>query len=365
MKSFTQAAVIGMALLRCAVADESSRFVIETHPVSSAESQGELSVTLKLDTFTGDIWRYTGGDFLQIPVARTWSGGVDRNAKGNIDEQRGRAALLKRMDTIVIPEIDFRQTKVRDALIALQEASARCDPKGQGVNLILNLNLGAVPVQTGTTDPFASASAGTIDETKWVPPITFSAKQITLRAALNIVTEVAGLRYKVKDGAVMVLPIGSDLSEIVYRLYDLLPSTLKRIQECQPALYETNQSPASAESRWKEFFSPLGGGVGWPSGSSIKPVPIMGKVFVANTPDGLAAFEGILQGINSYPPRAGRFRLQAVRKGAFPVLLLLDSDTGHTWQYDVTALDDAKREILSDTFLSVPEREKDPDPSAQ
>ena len=70
----------------------------------------------------------------------------------------------------------------------------------------------------------------------------------------------------------------------------------------------------------------------------------------------LAVFEKILEGINSYPPRHGRFSLSSMNMNSTPAVLIIDSDIGHTWQYEISKFDGVKREIVIDTFTSIPVR---------
>jgi hypothetical protein len=355
MNRFTLTALAAVVAATSVADTQSARFVLETHPVQPLRGDRTLSVMFKLDTVSGDIWRFSGSDFVRIPVANTWSAGVDRTSRDDIEKQRRRAALLKKMDDIVIPEIDFRQAKLHDALEFLQEASVKHDAEKRGMSFILKLG-GSSP-QANVNDPFAEPDTS---EDAWEPLITFSARDITLHEAIDIITDVAGLRYRIEGGVVVIVPYACHMGQLEYRLYDLLPSTVEKLQNYQPELFSTNLPPAVAEDRWKLFFSELG--VTWPSSASINPVPLIGKVVVCNTYQNLVSFEQIMETINSYPSRPNRFRLMLAAGASPAALFLIDSDTGHTWQYEVSELAENGNTIQSDSFLSIQERKRTPNP---
>ncbi len=230
-----------------------------------------------------------------------------------------RIKILTKMKGIKIPEIDFRQANINDVITFLQQQSVECDEvsKGEeqrGVNIILNLSAGAPsrPAEAAPADPFASATgAATQAGGEDIPPITFSARYITLHEALRIVTEVAGLKFTVSGSVVMVMHRDAPEREMLTRMYDVLPSVGDRIDIVAPAVSRSSNrgsgdfiamdasSAAPAKGDWKEFFSNMG--VGWPAGSSVKHIPEIGKIIVKNTPDNLTTFESVLSVLNVVP----------------------------------------------------------------
>ncbi len=91
------------------------------------------------------------------------------------------------MRSIQIPEIDFRQANINDAVNFLRECSVEYDTTetgqaGKGVNMVLNLGAEAQVVQQAAQDPFAEAAAAGPEG----PLVTFSARDISLREALEI-----------------------------------------------------------------------------------------------------------------------------------------------------------------------------------
>jgi general secretion pathway protein D len=230
--------------------------------------------------------------------------------RGETDQDR----ILKKMDGITIPEIDFRQANIQNVIEFLQDQSIEWDRSGddpRGVNLILNLGaVEAAPVAAQPADEWGFAPA---PEPSAAPAgtqlITFRAREISLLQALKIVTDVANLKYRIEGNVVMVLPFNAADSKIIHRMYDVLPTVGERISQVRAAAAAEERSSDfiaigggdidQGATDWKQFFSELG--VKWPLSSSIKYVPAIGKLMVANTADNLAVFEQRLAALNIVP----------------------------------------------------------------
>jgi general secretion pathway protein D len=235
------------------------------------------------------------------------------------EEAKARKAILDKMERIIIPELDFRQANIHDVIFFLQEASVEFDtgerPEGEepGVNIILNLRgRQAPPSAAAPADPFAAALApsdagGGGD----IQHITFSARYISLLEALDIVTEVADLKYRIEGSVVMVLPSDAPAGAIVHRMYDVLPTVIERISMLSAdegrggggggdfMSLDSGGGLGGDTVDLKEFFG--GMGVMWPQGSSIKYISALGKLAVANTAENLIVFENILAVLDVVP----------------------------------------------------------------
>lgn len=231
-----------------------------------------------------------------------------------------RMRVLQKMEGIIIPEIDFRQANIQDVIAFLQDASVEFDTRARegeprGVNIILNLAAGAPrtaqPTRATTADPFADAfaqpDAGPGAD---VPLITFTARQISLYEALKIVTQVARLKHRIEGTVVMIVPEDAPMGAVIHRMYDVLPTVIERIREIgagQPqqqrgggGFIAMDAGPGAGQiGELKEFFGEMG--VSWPAGTSIRYLPAIGKLVVANTSENLTVFEQILNVLNVVP----------------------------------------------------------------
>ncbi len=74
----------------------------------------------------------------QQPVRKYGAVGPAADNKGR-GEVRGTAQMTNKMNSIIIPHIEFRDTTIREAIDFLREQAAENDPSGQGVNIVLRL----------------------------------------------------------------------------------------------------------------------------------------------------------------------------------------------------------------------------------
>ncbi len=239
------------------------------------------------------------------------------------EDEIQRQRILGKMRDIRIPEVSFRQANIRDVLTFLQQQSVEFDPTPErtGVNFILQLDPGrrapaAVAPPPRRADPFADPAATDAPRSVDEVLVTFTALDISLMEALDIVVDVADLKYRIRGNVVMVVPRDAPAGDIVHRMYDVLPSAIQRLQDLTAGAGARRQPQArrgSGDFLTIEGGADLGGedvdlraffeemGVRWPAGSSIKFIRGLGKLVVANTQENLAVFESILSILNVVP----------------------------------------------------------------
>lgn len=251
----------------------------------------------------------------------------ERPVTGDPIDIRARR-LQERMRQIVIPTIDFRQGNIVDVIDFLREASIPADPEGIGVNIILQLERG----RRGAPSPTPRApSPAAEDEWGWdvepratpaptagpvmtdpsdIPAITLSLRRVSLMDAIRYVTEVAGLRYRIEDNAVIITPAGVAIGQIVTRLYPVQPSILDIAVERQEAPRQDfgrtgdfigmgTQPVEMRRGDVKPFFEQMG--VPFPDGTSITYNASISQLIVSNTIENLEIFERILTNLNVIP----------------------------------------------------------------
>ncbi len=202
--------------------------------------------------------------------------------------------ILDAMAKIRIPEVDFRQANIRDVIDFLHRAAVEHGAATRVPSFILKLDgcthaAPAGPAGVPPVDPFAQSCD--IPEEGVETLITFSALDISLKEALDIVVDVAGLKWRIRNRVVMILPHDAPDGEIIWQMYDVIPATCERLAELCHAISSTVDSSAE-NADLKVFFTELG--VPWPGGSSITYVRGIGKLVVANTRRNLETLEGVL-----------------------------------------------------------------------
>ncbi len=250
-----------------------------------------------------------------VPTLPSGDSGVDiKGAKVNVAGLTPEEETLMKMEKIIIPEINFKNASINDVIDYFVEASREFDdanipPEQRGVNLILKVAPSSNDMLVDENDPFAavpSSSSG-------IPPITFSARFMSLKDGLQYACELSQLKYRIRGNTVMIMPQNEADSDMVSRTYTVLPSIEERAVSMSSTLSErtTDSSGAtmfgssedttanSGGTNWKQLFEDMG--VKWPNGSSIKYLPSINKMRVLNTPENLVEFEKALQELNVTP----------------------------------------------------------------
>ncbi len=223
----------------------------------------------------------------------------------NIRSQENR--ILDQMQAIRIPEINFRQADLRDVVAFLSDASIEHAPERKGVSMILRLDEQPLPAANTSSPFFKTPTNGVTTTRAHVPTVTFSALDITLKEALDIVCDITGYKYWMRGGIIMITHRDAPEGPIVVRKYDVLPSSAHRLidlgskmrQDGFLTMESNNKQNDKDGDILKSFFSEMG--VPWPTGSYIKYVRGISKFVVGNTEENLAIFEDVLSTLHIQP----------------------------------------------------------------
>ena len=195
----------------------------------------------------------------QQPVRKYGAVGAPATA-GASRELGGTALMSKKLNSIIIPHIEFRDATIREAIEVLREQAAENDtgPEGQrGVNIVLRLvPLGqiapaavpvpALPEGTGTPEAGgpppvstpppgaprgnAPGQAGPGGAPVVAPPvgpagarITVTLDNIPLGEALRYIANQAALKIKVEPYAVSVIPLSEQSHDLITKRYHVPP----------------------------------------------------------------------------------------------------------------------------------------------
>src|SRR5262245_26940508 len=161
--------------------------------------------------------------------------------------------MTNKLNSIIIPHVEFPDTTIREAIDFLREQAAENDPSGQGVNIVLRLvPLGQVagpsapvlPPPPGGGSPVAGAPAeappagapgqAAPGGSRGVPPvpvvsgpagarITVTLDNIPLGEALRYVANQAGLKVKMEPYAVAIIPLSEQSTDLITKRYHVPP----------------------------------------------------------------------------------------------------------------------------------------------
>ena len=259
-------------------------------------------------------------------------------------EATGTARISNKLNSIIIPRIEFRDASIREAVDFLRQQAAANDPAEegrQGVDIVLRLtSVGQRPAEATTqmpiqsTDPLAPLP-GAVDTTaapapmavQAAPPvvaptdarITITLNQIPLGEALRYIASQAGLKVKVEPYAVSIIPINEQSADLLTKEYRVPPGfisstvnvgasslnapaaaavpigTAKDTQESTGGRQLVNRETA------KDFL--LAQGVPFPPGASANFLPQSSRLIVRNTQDNLELVDALVEQANVSGPR--------------------------------------------------------------
>src|SRR5207249_10372166 len=275
----------------------------------------------------------------------------------------GTARITTKLNTIIIPRVEFRDASIREAIDFLRQQAVENDPATEGkkgVDIVLRLApLGQIapppvpvqPAQSPVTAAPAGAGAaapGTAPATGGAPVtarpviarpvvaaaatspaearITITLNQIPLGEALRYIANQAGLKVKEEPYAVSIIPLSEQSNDLITKEYrvppDFISTTLSGSTLLGRGAYthapgtaapivpggtgkDTQESTGGQQlinrEGAKDFLE--GKGVAFPSGSSAAFLPQSSRLIVRNTQDNLDLVDAIVEQLNLTIPK--------------------------------------------------------------
>ena len=264
----------------------------------------------------------------------------------------GTARITNKLNSIIIPKIEFRDASVREAIEFLRQQAAANDPGTdgrKGVDIVLRLNTLGRPAETVTTSSTTTAlsptspATGVLPDTSAPPPtvavpasatampsispaearITITLNEIPLGEALRYIASQAGLKVKVEPYAVSIIPISEQSNDLLTKEYRVPPGFISGTLNAnvsslnQPAT-ATGRPPTSGTGKdtqestgghllvnregAKEFLENQGVSFSAP-GSSANFLPQSSRLIVRNTADNLELVDAIVEQANVSGPK--------------------------------------------------------------
>lgn len=255
----------------------------------------------------------------------------------------GTARIANKLNTIIIPKVEFRDASVREAIDFIRQQAAANDPTPdgrRGVDIVLRLNpIGSKPVTetvsttTVVQSPTAASPAPPIPDTLVPPPatvaplpappaispgdarITLSLNQIPLGEALRYIASQANLKVKVEPYAVSIIPVSEQSQELITKEYRVPPGFISTSLNTSASVL--NQAAATKSTGFaptgtaKDTQESTGGrqlvrregareflesqGVAFAPGASAHFIPQSSRLVVRNTPDALELVDAIVE----------------------------------------------------------------------
>ncbi len=279
---------------------------------NNAARMGMEQVNKQRSSYDSNAYNETRSRLLWL-VDESWERPINRNLSARATDSaiglrgdiRGNEAITAKLNRIIIPKIELRDTTVREAVEFLKQRSRDLDTttddpaQRRGVNIVLKLN---APAETAPTDPNAPAPDGAVVAA--IPEaeqsgtadtrITMSLTNVPLVEALRYLTELAKLKYKIEPFAVSIVPVTENTTDLVTKEYKVPPGFIPSnsgtdANTSGPVAGPGGNSLTDARIRGRTNAKAYleSQQVPFPDGSFAQYVPAGSKLIVRNTPDAL------------------------------------------------------------------------------
>src|SRR6266446_136816 len=307
------------------------------------------------ETRARQLWQVEKG--WEQPV-RQYGQTVNPSVEAFNRDVTGTARISNKLNTIIIPRVEFRDASIREAIDFLRQQAVENDPAAEGkkgVDIVLRLApLGQIapppvpvqPAQPPAAGPAGAAAPGTAPATGATPVtarpvvarpvvaaaatspaearITITLNQIPLGEALRYIASQAGLKVKVEPYAVSIIPITEQSNDLITKQYRVPPGfistgVLTGTSLLQRGAYKTAQTTAAPVGTGKDTQESTGGqqlvnregakefleaqGVPFPEGASANFLPESSRLIVRNTQDNLDLVDALVEQANLAVPK--------------------------------------------------------------
>jgi general secretion pathway protein D len=273
----------------------------------------------------------------------------------------GTARITSKLNTIIIPHIEFRDASIREAIDFLRQQAVENDPTTEGkkgVDIVLRLTPlgqvapppvpvapaaapGAAASPAAAAPPAGAAAPGTTPVTarpivtrpvvagaatsSAEARITVTLNQIPLGEALRYVANQVGLKVKVEPYAVAIIPMTEQSDDLITKEYrvppDFIGTALSGSSLLQRGAYTKAPGTAAAgpTGTGKDTQESTGGqqlvnregareflesqGVPFPPGASANFLPQSSRLIVRNTQDNLDLIDALVEQLNLAVPK--------------------------------------------------------------
>jgi general secretion pathway protein D len=335
--------------------------VLNLDPYNTAARKGQERIDQTKYQYGKQAYNETRGRALwqvekgwEQPV-RQYNLPIEPIAEMNRRDATGTARINHKLDTIIIPRVEFRDASVREAIDFLRQQAAANDPTTEGrrgVDIVLRLHsIGrstepapvtsitttgetpALPAGESAPPPAGAATAAPVVSpgTPALAPvnaaearITLTLNQIPLGEALRYIASQAGLKVKVEPYAVSIIPLSEQSNELTTREYRVPPGFISGTinvgaSSLSQGAYTKAPGTLAPAGTGKDTQESTGGqllvnregareflesqGVPFPQGASAHFLPQSSRLIVRNTIDNLELVDALVEQANVSGPK--------------------------------------------------------------
>jgi len=225
-----------------------------------------------------------------------------------IDQGVGSASISSKLRNIIIPQVDFEDTTISEAVEFLRQRAfeldqSSIDPARKGLNIIVSEPRSGLGGGLDAAD-LTSANPGE----KVIKELRL--RQVPLEFVIQSICDLTDLKYKIDEYSVRIVPIGEGGDTIISRTFSIPPDFRAQLRSSGGG----GGADAAADDPFGESSggSALGSsasvqqllesrGIGFPDGSSAS---IAGNsLIVRNTPANVDLIEQVVEGTRGNVPK--------------------------------------------------------------
>ncbi|WAC18233.1 hypothetical protein OVA24_13400 [Luteolibacter sp. SL250] len=212
--------------------------------------------------------------------------GLARADVAGEDESAGVAYITQKMKTIVIPEIDFENVTVEEAVDFLRQKAVEfdtleLDPAKKGVNFIIRRPRPAAPTAPATDGSTLSDALAFAQDPGTIRIPQLRVRNVPLQTALQYICDAAKLRFIADDFSVTLVPVTEMGEDLFMRTFSVPTDLLQQLAGA------AGGSPNSPNVPIRELL--IANGISFAEGSSV--TMRRNILVVRNTPSELEKIE--------------------------------------------------------------------------
>lgn len=239
---------------------------------------------------------------------------VGNEGGGNFNQQ----TILNKLRQIVIPIVDFQGTPLEEAIEYLTQKSIELDsdpnPETKGINFVVERG-SVTPSGGGGVDDLDQGGLLLADDPGGKVIENLRLRNVPLGNVLDFVCRMTGLRYRVDEYAVTLLPLGGGgIEDLITRTWTVPPTFRTDLEgegpsgggggEVDPFADNSGGLGGAGLTARRSVAELLGdSGVEFPSGASARYIPSSSNLIVKNTVSNLDLVDQIVEGLRGKTPK--------------------------------------------------------------
>src|SRR5216683_4966822 len=322
--------------------------VLNLDPYNVAARRGEERIDLTKTHYGEEAYNETRGRQLwhvqqgwEEPVRKYGAtvGGLTESVAAR--DATGTARITNKLNSIIIPKVEFRDASIREAIDFVRQQAAANDPAiegRKGVDIVLRLTPLGRPAEPtlleGTTPAGGASPAERVAPTPApgaapaISPaearITLTLNEIPLGEALRYIASQAGLKVKLEPYAVLIIPVSELSNDLFTKEYRVPPGFITTsvnfgVSALAAPTGRAAASAAAPTGTGKDTQEATGGrqlinregakeflenqGVQFPPGTSAHFLPESSRLIVRNTEDNLELVDALVEQANVAAPK--------------------------------------------------------------